>query len=306
MTHVFQWKEQRIDSYLAKEYDHSRSFFHKCISRGAVRVQGKKVKKSYILQPGDVIQIEDLESYIWYSAREQSPKVSVEDIDIYTDYAVIYKPKWVVSHPNSIRDVQTPSIAGFVYQRFGKVPSRGGIERAGIVHRLDKDTDGYMIVVRTQRWLNYFSQLFAGKTHAAQQGKKYDALRKYYCAQCYMTEEWKRLLQKSLPIYIDEVVLPRTPHSVPKRGITQIHSYTSVKDPDMVQIQIQLYTGRTHQIRYHLSQHGLPVCGDELYGSAFFSHADLQKQACALQLSASWISFIDPDGARRSYGIVFA
>jgi 23S rRNA pseudouridine1911/1915/1917 synthase len=67
------------------------------------------------------------------------------------DYLVINKPKGVLSHPRNLREVNEPSVVGFLYHRYKDLPSIGNFIRAGLLHRLDKETDGLMIIAKTEK-----------------------------------------------------------------------------------------------------------------------------------------------------------
>lgn len=94
--------------------------------------------------------IDDLERYLSPVLLEEAPNIDIPILKETTDYLVINKPKGVLSHPNSIRDVGKPSVVGFLYHHFKELPSIGNFIRAGLLHRLDKDTDGLMIIAKTE------------------------------------------------------------------------------------------------------------------------------------------------------------
>ncbi len=199
------------------------------------------------------------------------------DIDVRlekVDYMVIYKPKWVLSHPNSVRDIQYPSVVWWVYHYLQQgtqwktiLPSTWSFVRAWLVHRLDKETDGLMIIAKTERWLSHFKDLFQRKSLLSSfSEKEMVPLKKYYLAEVHITSKWRDFLESistSLPYIIDEDVIPKVPHAIIKRGITKITELTH--DLQRWSIKVEILTGRTHQIRYHLSTYGLPIIWDYLY-----------------------------------------
>jgi len=142
--------------------------------------------------------------------------------------------------------------------------------RAGLVHRLDKETAGLMIIAKTEKGLAYFKQLFQQKSLATSIAAKESVpLTKKYHAVCHRTpqgQDFLDLIKNKLPHYIIEDVIPKVPYPVVKEGITKILSISDAASDDQVLLDIEILTGRTHQIRYHLSQHGLPIVGDYVYG----------------------------------------
>lgn len=114
-------------------------------------------------------------------------------------------------------------------------------------------------------------------------------LKKRYRTICEVTEKGKQFLEEiegNLPFIISEEVKAKVPNAVAKLGITQIEK--SEKKPDgRIQLFLQIFTGRTHQIRVHLSNHGLPIVGDYLYG---------QESEEEMQLTAYQLEFEDLSG----------
>ncbi|MCK9467024.1 MAG: RluA family pseudouridine synthase [Candidatus Absconditabacterales bacterium] len=291
---------ERIDTRLSEQFPYSRNFFHHIISRGGVKVGGKIIKKSYKLKNNDEVIIDDLKRYLSPMILEEAPNIQIPIILEKKDYMVINKAKGILSHPNSVWEVISPSVVGFLYHNFKKLPSIGNFIRAGLVHRLDKDTDGLMIIAKTERGLAHFKSLFQEKSKLANSfgedrlNNKIEeneiSIRKFYKAKSIITvlgDEFLKKIEKQLPYYIQETVYAKVPNPNPKIGITKILDYK--KEGDIVELNIEILTGRTHQIRYHLSNHGLPIIGDYLYGV---------EEKIPMQLSAYRLEFIDPDGEK--------
>ena len=127
-----------------------------------------------------------------------------------------------------------------------------------------------MIIAKTERGLAHFKNLFQQKSESKAIGAKESTLlKKFYRAQVEISPEGQKFLDKILtgmPWYIESLVIPKLPHAIPKVGITKILSYEIDSVAKRATIQIEILTGRTHQIRYHLSQAGLSIVGDYLYG----------------------------------------
>ncbi|MFZ2151464.1 MAG: RluA family pseudouridine synthase [Candidatus Absconditicoccaceae bacterium] len=281
---------ERIDTRLTKQFSYSRNFFHHIIERSGISVNKKQIKKSHKLKEGDQILIDDLSRYLSPVILDEAPNIHIPVILEKEDYLIINKPKGVLSHPNSVREVSQPSVVGFLYHNYKNLPTIGNFIRAGLLHRLDKDTDGVMIIAKTEKGLSHFKQLFQQKSESnLVQDKESAPLKKFYRATCYITDQGKEFIadiSSQLPYYIQEMVIPKIPHYIPKLGITKILSLKKIDDKK-VSFTIEILTGRTHQIRYHLSIHGLPIVGDYLYG---------KEEEIPMQLTAYKLEFIDPDG----------
>ena len=116
-------KMERIDTRLSKEFLHSRSFFHHIITRGGVKVNGKIIKKSYQLKNNDQIEVDNITRYLSPVLLDEAPNIKIPVLLEKEDYLIINKPKGVLSHPKTIRDIQEPSVVGFLYHTYKTLPS---------------------------------------------------------------------------------------------------------------------------------------------------------------------------------------
>lgn len=289
MEIIYQENWERIDTRLSKKFSYSRNFFHHIISRGGILVNNNVIKKSYKLKEWDILFIDNLERYLSPIILEEAPQIDIPIILEKEDYLIINKPKGVLSHPNSIRDVHQPSVVGFLYHHFRELPSYGNFIRAGLIHRLDKDTDGIMIIAKTEKGLKHFKDLFQTKSGSNTiEEKEAVPLQKFYKAEVEITKEGSDFLEKikkELPYYISEDVIAKVPNAAQKLWITKIESFNTKQKTGTIFLQI--LTGRTHQIRYHLSHHGLPIIGDYLYGKG---------ENIPMQLTAYKLLYQDVDG----------
>lgn len=265
----YQWEGERIDCFLSKHFSLSRNFFQHIIKRGWVLINNKIVKKSFQLQIDDIIEIDNFQRFLDDQAMEESPKIEIPILYETSDFLVINKPKWVLSHPRTIRELHEPSVSGFLYHKYKSLPSVWSFIRAWILHRLDKQTDGLMIIAKTEIGLAHFKNLFQAKSEGETQSIKEQVhLKKFYRATCEITEIGAKFLESikdNLPYVIKSLVVPKLPHVKSKIGITKILNFNFSSDQKNVIIELEILTGRTHQIRYHLSQAWLPVIGDYLY-----------------------------------------
>lgn len=270
-------------------------------------------KKSYSLQSGDQIRIENLERFLDGGILDECPALEISTdrelvqygdlarswhtpfliiLQESPDYMIIYKPKGILSHPSSIWDVHQPSVVGWLYHYFQQewLPTMGSFIRAGLIHRLDKDTDGLMIIAKSETWLTHFKNLFQQKSWATSlEEKEAVPLKKFYRARCVLSLLWEDFLTtitNKLPRYIDELVVAKLPHAKePKQWITKIVAVEHTFSEDEVELTLEILTWRTHQIRYHLSNHGLPIVGDYLYG--------MEDEKQSMQLTARKLIFQD-------------
>ena len=297
---IFQWTDnQRIDSRLTWYFSYSRNFFHHIIERWWIQVNWKAIKKSYKLKNWDIIQIDELERYISPIILDEAEQIDIPIIHEEEDYLILNKPKRILSHPNSIWDAKKPSVVAFLYQHFKNLPSYGNFIRAWLVHRLDKDTDWLMIVAKTEKWLQHFKSLFQEKSESScWEEKEKTTLQKYYRATCEITMDWKDFLQKIkkawLPYYIQEIVNAKVPNYSPKIWITKILDFEELWNW-LAKIELQILTWRTHQIRYHLSNHWLPIQWDYLYGK--------EDKNIPMQLTARKLEYLDLDGKMKTFQI---
>jgi len=315
---MYQWGGERIDSRLTTQFSYSRNFFQHIIASGRLQVKSTQrdwfaPKKSYSLQWWDIVRIENLERFLDGGILDECPVLEIsreKELVKYgdltkswhepfllimqetLDYMVIYKPKGILSHPSSIWDVHKPSVVGWLYHYFQKewLPTMGSFIRAGLIHRLDKDTDGLMIVAKSEKWLAHFKHLFQEKSWATTlEAKDAVPLKKFYRARCTLSLLWETFLStitNNLPRYIDELVVAKLPHAkAPKQGITKILAVEHTFSGDEVELSLEILTWRTHQIRYHLSNHWLPIVGDYLYGK--------ESEHESMQLTARKLIFKD-------------
>lgn len=214
------------------------------------------------------------------------PQVVYKD----SDFLVINKPSGLITHQKNIDDKQ-PSVVDWVIQNYPELKNIGepfiasGKEtaRAGIVHRLDKDTSGLMIIAKNNEAFFYFKNLF--------QTKK---IKKCYLALAHgKPKESKGIISSPL----GRIGLKRTTKIIGKKLIDKKEAETEYKTvrnyKDFSLLELSPKTGRTHQLRVHLNSIGHPIAGDTVYGFKKLSPPPgLQR----LFLHAYRLTFSAPDG----------
>ncbi len=243
-------KGKRIDKYLAEKLEHlSRSFIQKLIEDVKIKVNGKSVDKSYKINAGDLlkIQVEEKESEI--KAVEMDLDIVYEDQDI----IVINKNADRVVHPAPGHHNDT--IVNAMLAHVDNLSAINGIKRPGIVHRLDKDTSGLLIVAKNDRSHKGLAQQFKNRS-----------VEKYYYA----------LIEGNLAYKKGKIDAPigRDPNNRKKMAVRKRNSKKAVSRFKIIEefknhtlVEVKIETGRTHQIRVHFSYLGHPVVGDKKYGS---------------------------------------
>ena len=239
----------RLDIFLTNWLeDYSRASVQRFIKEGQVLVNGSRARQSYILRSGDHLQVEIVppqESSIM--AQPISLDVVYEDEDL----LVINKPKGMVVHPAPGHTKDT--LVNALMHYCSDLSGIGGKLRPGIVHRLDKDTSGLLVVAKNDTTHHELSRQLKSKEMKRE----------------YVVLVWGYPKSKYFKV---SAPIARHPHhrkkmavvSWGKDAVTRFRLLVSL--PKVSLLRAQLETGRTHQVRVHLSHNGLPVVGDALYG----------------------------------------
>ncbi len=244
---------QRIDKYLASiqiEELYSRSKIDKLIFENHIKVNQASVKKSYILQLGDVIEIFIPSSEDLSLIPEDIPlEIAFEDNDL----VIINKPAGLTVHP-APGNTHGTLVNALLFHFRGKLSTGNDPCRPGIVHRLDKDTSGLILVAKNDRVHSLLSTMF--------QQRKID---KFYKA---ITAGIPKEPESTIETFIERSKTNRKKMMVSNSGKTAITHYKIETFFDFFSIvEIKLETGRTHQIRVHFSHINCPILGDSTYSS---------------------------------------
>lgn len=244
-------ENERIDSYISSKLeDMSRSFVQKLIEENYILVNDKLIKSNYKLKLNDEIKInirkpENLDI--------KPENISIEIVYEDSDLAVINKPQGMVVHPAPGHNSKT--LVNALMYHLKDLSSINGIYRPGIVHRLDKNTSGLMLVAKNDMSHNYLAKCL----------KEHSINRIYYAlVEGNVKEDFK----------VINAPLGRSTKDRKKRTVTYKNSKEAITNlwvkerfVNYTLLKLKLETGRTHQIRVHMKHIFHPVVGDDVYGS---------------------------------------
>ncbi len=280
---------ERLDSVLSRALGVSRSAIVKWLEAERITVGGKKATKSLLLSEGDVICYDEPEPVPMEAMPENIPLSIVYEDDA---LLVINKPSGMVVHPAAGNESGT-LVNALLYHCKGSLSGIGGVLRPGIVHRIDKDTSGLLVVAKT------------------------DAAHRYLAAQLEdhsLYREYHALLVGSLKEQTGTVSLPIGRHPVDRKKMAVIKdgSHTAreaVTHYEVLErfsgfsyVKLRLQTGRTHQIRVHMAALGHALMGDLVYGGG---KTPFEKKHAPLldgqMLHAKQLTFRHPSGEMMTF-----
>ncbi len=241
----------RIDKFVSDNIsDLSRSSAVNLIEKGSITVNGKAVNKNYKLKSGDSVCV-CIPNPVEYEAKAENIPLDIVYEDEYL--LVVNKPKGMVVHP-AAGNYDGTLVNALLYHCKDSLSGINGVMRPGIVHRIDKDTSGLLIVAK-----NDFAH-----THLAQQIKEHS-----------FTREYQTIVFGNLKDDCGTVDAPigRNPNDRKKMCVISKNSKNAVTHFSVIErykgythLKCRLETGRTHQIRVHMAYIGHPVSGDMVYG----------------------------------------
>ena len=244
---------ERIDRFLSGNLgDLSRSYIQKLLKEGHIEADGKPVKANYKVSPGEEITVRLPEPENTEILPEDIPlDILYEDDDI----LVVNKPKGMVVHPSAGHSSHT-LVNALMFHCKDRLSGINGVLRPGIVHRIDKDTTGSLLVCKN----DHAHQVLA------EQLKEHSITRRYHA-----------VVHGNLKEDAGTVSAPigRHPTDRKKMSTRAVHARSAVthyrvleRFGDYTYIECELETGRTHQIRVHMASIGHPILGDAVYGPA--------------------------------------
>ena len=239
----------RLDSYLINRIDKSRSKIQSMIKNGNIKVNGNVVKPSYVVKLGDIIDVSDVQEEVLSAAPEKM------DLDIVyedNDVIVVNKANHVVVHP-AVGNVSGTLVNGLMYHS-DSLSGVNGSFRPGIVHRIDRDTTGLLMVAKNDKAHEFLAkQLEEKKTKRV-----------------YWALVWGVIPNDTGTI---DAPIGRDTTDRKKMCVTSVNSKKAITHFRVLErfknaclIELSLETGRTHQIRVHMNYIGHPVVNDSVYG----------------------------------------
>ena len=267
-------EDQRIDCYLTEMLpEQSRSFFQKLIRDGFVMVNHIIVKVNYRLKTGDLIEIDIPDAVPTEIVPENIPlDILYEDDDL----LIVNKPKGMVVHPAVGHSTGT-LVNAIMYHCQGNLSGINGEIRPGIVHRIDKDTTGSLIICKNDE----------AHRNIAEQIKEHSVTRRYVGVVAGTFSEESGTVEGAIGRHPNDRKRMTINEKNGKPAVTHYRVLQTLKGASFMEFELE--TGRTHQIRVHMASISHPLLGDTVYGNSKNPYK-LQGQA----LHARTIGFIHP------------
>ena len=246
------WMDERIDKFLSAQLpEQSRSYLQKIIKEGSVLVNGSPVKASYRMDDQDEVTI-DLPEL-------KEPEIEAENIPLDIlyeddDLLMVNKPKEMVVHPSAGHTTGT-LVNAVMYHCKEDLSGINGVMRPGIVHRIDKDTTGVLVICKNDKAHNF----------VAEQLKEHSITRKYRAIVNGVIKEDEGTVNAPIGRHPTERKKMAINEKNGKHAVT--HYRVLERFANHTYIECQLETGRTHQIRVHMASLHHPLLGDTVYGS---------------------------------------
>lgn len=305
-----QESKKRLDKFLTEKLFYSRSFIQKIIKERGVLVKGEKVKPNYLLKENDEIEIDENKIKNFKKEKEADLSPAKKDLPSETprsgnspfwrvvsrgleiifedeNFLVVNKPAGLIVHPSPSHPKET--LVNILINYFPRLKNVGENKlRPGIVHRLDKEASGLLIVAKTQKSFEYLKKQFQNRR-----------IKKEYLVLVYgKVKDKKGVIE--LPIgrlpkkgfKMSAGYLPKSKEAITEYELIKYYDGYSL-------LNIKTKTGRTHQIRVHLKSLGYPVAGDKIYKPRKLKAAELGR----IFLHCYKIGFLNQENKWREFKI---
>jgi 23S rRNA pseudouridine1911/1915/1917 synthase len=278
---------ERLDTFLRRQFPAvSRGAFQRLIEQGYIRVNGRTTKATHSPRAGETVEVE------WPEARPAEAQPEQIPLDIlFEDEALLAlnKPAGLVVHPAAGHEEHT-LVNALLHHCAGQLSGIGGVARPGIVHRLDKETSGCMVVAKNDDTHLALCTQFAGR----QVEKVYHAI---VCGVLPRDEGNIRAAIARHPTHRKRMAVRDDEHA--RAAHTSYRVLERLNEATLV--EALLHTGRTHQIRVHFQFLGHPLVGDDTYGQRQNRRlAELTRyEAPRVMLHAHKLAFIHPRSGKK-------
>jgi len=249
----------RVDKYLSRQFPlYSRSFFQKLINDGYITINGAPLDKSSVkLKTDDTIVITFPEEPTVDLQEVKNRDLGIEIVYQGKHFLIIHKPANLLVHRASSKSGAI-TLVDWLLAHYKDIASVGYVDRPGIVHRLDKDTSGLLIIPLTNYAHSVFTDLFKNRT-----------IQKTYYAIVHGHPPQSGTIDRAIGRHpVKRTSMKAFDQSSSNHGIRHAITHYKVLEyyPEYALIQAKPVTGRTHQIRVHLASIGHPIVGDPIYG----------------------------------------
>jgi 23S rRNA pseudouridine1911/1915/1917 synthase len=294
----------RLDRWLTEKSSLglSRSKIQKIIKNGEAIVNKKTVTPHNILKSGDVVEINlsEKRSFAEKKHKGNTGVMSSPELDILNDaedFLVVNKPAGLIVHESA--DEEKNNLVEVLLQKYPELKKVGeDPQRPAIVHRLDRDASGLMIIPKTQEMFDYLKKEFQARR-----------VKKEYLALVYgkLSKDEDTI---NFPIDRSRDGYKMAAHPVLKKGGQNTDGKRAITEFEVLQrfvnftlIKVKTKTGRTHQVRVHMSAYGHPLLGDDLYGTPKTKILNKKLNSGRIFLLAKKLTFTDLKGEIKEFEI---